>query len=232
MRRSALVILLFLSWGLFAQPYRPLATFQAPYKLNAYAFFDLVRLTGAGVDYRPLKWLEADAQFGIFYTDGIFSKFIRANDYFDYSGFSVSIRPKIYLTPHFYFGFYGAYHNYGYQKHWAVPDNTNDEQAIRLLHLNELRDKHVISYSPFGLTLGWKQYLRTKWTIEEYMLVSGEAGGDVRERIYASTALNWGTQTVTYPYDINYKITRAIHPTYHGYTMILSLAFKVGYNIF
>ena len=210
---------------------------HAPYKLSSYIFYDFIRQTGVGLDYRVTSKFELDAQFGAFYTHGLASHFVLANDYFDNTGFCVALKTKLFTgrRRHFYIGTYSAIYNYGYNKRWEETDLTNDHQAKRLLDPTELRDKHVNSYTGLGLSMGLKQYFKSKWTMEEFIVIASEQGGQVHEKIYSANFdyhyVN--NQVAAFPYDIYYKINRTVYyPVYHGLTFIMNIGIKVGYKIF
>ena len=154
MRVKSTIILLFFIPALFAQrniDFKQRSTFTYS-KYNVYAFVDLVRFAGLGAEYRVNLFYGIDLKLGAIYPNGIFSSNSSASDYFNTTGVSAMITPKLYMGSkrHFFIGMNGAFSLYGYKNKWESSSLDFGSPGGD----KELRDRHISSFA-FGPTMGF-----------------------------------------------------------------------------
>lgn len=207
-----------LSMGLLAQlpgNFKRFAKLKFPvmYRHHVYAYGDLVREVGGGYECRFFSWLGIDLRGASVYPYSVMSDLIKANDYFYFSGYSVSLMPKYYFAPgkRFYVGLNLTYLSISYSKEWAEPQEGYEYEIYESFGKSQLRDRSLTGLA-IGPAIG-RQFVYKGICVEPFVSLGSFHG---RSSIHVYNP--------HYAYEV---------PDYHGRAVDLSgtIGLKIGFCV-
>ena len=165
-------------------------------KYTAFAFYDIVRLAGAGFEFRPDETFSIDAKFAAVYANGIGAKITNKisdiNNYGFNKGYGILLSPKYYVGKkrNFYLGLSAAFYKYGYKNKILSSGEVENYYGNTPIQQTETtkQTQQTKSFS-FDYTLGFSKSIHH--FNYEFFIAAGA------EKQYSSTTLVY---TVTPPF--------------------------------